>query len=86
MERQPAAAPKNTFFSFLMQLSPAARIGLIVFLLALAMVATGLGVRSVTRTLSPARHTGPSLMVQNTIPPASGISSLLSADAHPHAG
>ena len=64
MERQPATASKTTFFSFLMQLSPAARIGLIIFLLALAMVATGLGVRSVTKTLSPARHTGPSLMVQ----------------------
>ena len=51
-----------------MQLSPAARVGLIVFLLALAMVAAGLGIRSVTQNLSPARHTGPSLMVQ-VVPP-----------------
>ena len=64
MKRQPDTIQKNSFYSFLLQLSPAARVGLIVFLLALAMVATGLGVRSVTRSLSPARHTGPSLMVQ----------------------
>ena len=63
MERRAVAVSKNTFYGFLMQLTPAARVGLIVFMLALAMIAAGLGVRSVTRDLSPVNPYEPPLMV-----------------------
>ena len=63
METCAAAVKKNTFFRFLMQLSPAARVGLIVFLVALAMLAAGLGVRSATRHFAPFDNSKPPLMV-----------------------
>ena len=71
MESRAAAVSKNTFYGFLMQLSPAARVGLIVFLLALAMMAAGLGVRSATRHLSPFDNSKPSLMVYEEQAPVS---------------
>ncbi len=64
MESHAAAVSKNTFYNFLMQFTPAARVGLIVFLLALAMLVAGLGVRSVTRYLSPVNSHEPPQMVQ----------------------
>ena len=71
MEDQAAAISKNAFYNFLLQLTPAARVGLIVFLLALALLAAGLGVRSVTRTLAPFDNSEPPLMVYEapTTPP-----------------
>lgn len=63
MSRRASIASRNAFVGFLMQLSPAARLGLIVFLLALAMVVAGLGVRSVTYHRSPIHSNEPPLMV-----------------------
>ncbi len=72
MESHAAADSKNTFYSFLMQFTPAARVGLIVFLLTLTMLVVGLGVRSVTRYLSPVNSHEPPQMVyeEPAAPPA----------------
>ena len=71
MDNQATAVKKNAFFGFLMQLSPAARVGLVVFLLALAMLAAGLGVRSATHHFLPFDSSEPPLMVYAATSPAS---------------
>ncbi len=58
------ASRKNAFFRLLLDLTPTARLGVIIFLLALAMVAVGLGIRSAKQGLSPIRSHEPSLMVE----------------------
>ena len=58
------ASSKNFFVTFLKDLTPTARVGLIIFLLALAMVAVGLGVRSASKGLSPIQSNEPDLMVE----------------------
>ena len=58
------ASRKNGFIRLLQDLTPTARLGVIIFLLALAMVAVGLGIRSATQGFSPIRSNEPSLMVE----------------------
>jgi hypothetical protein len=53
---------KKPTVRFLMQLTPAARLGVIVFLLALAMIAVGLGIRSVTQGLAPTHRQEPAFV------------------------
>ena len=72
MQNRTAVSRNNSIIRFLLHLSPAARLGVIVLLLALAMAAAGLGIRSALGERSPIRHNERPLMVFQA-PPVPGV-------------